>query len=99
GRGCGGRRRACGRRGRTASQSLLWEPSYQWPMAKCEPGCTCKRHTKTGTKCPPGCTCARHDRTQIEARSQKISQAKTGKPLSAEHRAALKCRPGCTCKK
>lgn len=68
-------------------------------MAKCEPGCTCKRHTKTGTKCPPGCTCARHDRAQIEARSQKISQAKTGKPLSAEHRAALKCRPGCTCGK
>jgi hypothetical protein len=34
-----------------------------------------------------------------EERRNSISAARKGKPLSAEHRAALKCEPGCTCGK
>jgi len=30
---------------------------------------------------------------------RRISEAKRGRPLSAEHRAALACLPGCTCAK
>lgn len=66
-------------------------------MAKCPDGCTCKRHSKVGTFCAPECTCARH--TAGPKRAKKISDAKKGRPLSAEHRAALKCPEGCTCGK
>lgn len=66
-------------------------------MAKCPDGCTCKRHSKVGNSCPTGCTCARH--TAGPKRAKKISAAKKGRPLSAEHRAALKCADGCTCAK
>lgn len=35
----------------------------------------------------------------ISVRSTRISAAKSGRPLSEAHRAALKCEPGCTCGK
>lgn len=66
-------------------------------MPKCAPGCTCKRHSKIGTACPPDCSCSRHKVS--EQRRKKISEAKKGRSLSAEHRAALKCAEGCTCDK
>jgi hypothetical protein len=66
-------------------------------MAKCEPGCTCKRHSKIGNRCPEGCTCSRH--TVTDQRRANIGNAKKGRPLSAEHRSALKCPEGCDCDK
>lgn len=71
--------------------------TYTSAMAKCVPGCQCKRHAKVGKSCSDGCTCARH--TAGPKRAKKISEAKKGKPLTATHRAALKCDPGCTCAK
>lgn len=38
---------------------------------KCEPGCTCAKHTRSGgrggvrAKCEPGCTCGKHNRPTI----------------------------------
>lgn len=64
-------------------------------MAKCAPGCTCRRHATYVRKCEPGCTCGRH--TIGDERRKKISAALTGKKLSPEHRAAMRCEPGCTC--
>jgi hypothetical protein len=66
-------------------------------MPKCPPKCTCKRHSKVGKSCPDGCTCARH--SPSEERGRRISEARKGRRLSAEHRAALKCVEGCTCAK
>lgn len=39
----------------------------------------------TGSTCPEGCTCAKHG----EAMSQAISKARTGVPLSEEHKAKI----------
>ncbi len=66
---------------------------------RCEPGCKCGRHFKTGDPCQPGCTCKRHDREVLRQRGKKISGAKKGKPLTEEHKAALKCPPDCDCDK
>lgn len=71
--------------------------NYHWVMPKCVPNCTCKRHSKVGKSCPDGCTCARH--SPSDERKRRISEAKKGRKLSAEHRAALACAEGCTCAK
>lgn len=71
--------------------------AYTSAMAKCVPGCQCKRHAKVGKSCADDCTCARH--TAGPKRAQKISAAKKGRPLSQAHREALKCVPGCECAK
>lgn len=71
--------------------------NYHLVMPKCLPNCTCKRHSKVGKSCPDGCTCARHSPT--DERKRRISDAKKGRKLSAEHRAALTCAEGCTCGK
>lgn len=71
--------------------------NYHLAMPKCLPNCTCKRHSKVSKPCPDGCTCARH--SPSDERGRRISEAKKGRALSAQHRAALTCAEGCICGK
>lgn len=74
----------------------VWESRYDSDMAKCIPGCTCKRHSITKKRCPEGCTCKRH--TISEEHHQKIIEMNAKRPkLTDDEKAALRCKPDCTC--
>jgi hypothetical protein len=59
---------------------------------KCPVGCTCKRHTNSGSKpCPVGCSCPRH-LPKSEETKKRISDTLTGTkagPCSPEKRAKI----------
>lgn len=55
---------------------------------KCEPGCTCKRHSRKFKTCEPGCTCKRH--VQTEEHKRKNSESLKGYKKSTEHLENLK---------
>lgn len=60
--------------------------------AKCEPECSCLRHTKSGPRpCPEGCTCYKHS-DRMRAISSQVGKSQKGKSKP-------KCSANCTCGK
>ena len=58
-------------------------------MAKCEPDCTCKRHSHPGgsSKCKPGCTCDRHKAKGKKNPHPEGCQCGVHKTITAEEKA------------
>lgn len=67
-------------------------------MAKCQPGCTCKRHTNSG-KCKPGCTCAKHRGREYDPEVTNYSGlhalVRKTRGRAPEHECALKISKNC----
>lgn len=68
----------------------------------CQPGCTCRRHSKP--KCPDGCTCAKHSEShrqkmrEVTNRSwQSVTNDQKNDRMATVRSHQAGCEPGCQC--